>query len=199
MAIIVNKEEKRKAIAIACSDLLLERGIGNLTISELAKTAGVGKGTIYEYFENKEDIVFEIISTFMTEFEKRLLGVVDEAADTKEKIYHFFSMLFEDESYQKQLKTYQEYLAISLTNGTEQMVVFSKNCREKFQKILTRIVDDGIENGEIRKESRDLVPAMLLFEKGLVVDTKAVDVEPKYEIKRFLDTLFKLITIKEDK
>ena len=199
MAIIVNKEEKRKAIAIACSDLLLERGIGNLTISELAKTAGVGKGTIYEYFENKEDIVFEIISTFMMEFEKRLLGVVDEAADTKGKIFHFFSLLFEDDSYQKQLKTYQEYLAISLTNGTEQMVAFSIGCKEKFRKILSRIVDDGIKKGEIREESRELVPAMLLFEKGLVVDSKAANVDPKFEIDRFLDALFKLIEKREKK
>ena len=199
MAIIVNKEEKRKAIAIACSDLLLERGIGKLTISELAKTAGVGKGTIYEYFENKEDIVFEIISTFMVEFEKRLLGVVDEAADTKGKIFHFFSLLFEDDSYQKQLKTYQEYLAISLTNGTEQMVAFSIGCKEKFRKILSRIVDDGIKKGEIREESRELVPAMLLFEKGLVVESKAANVDPKIEIDRFLDALFKLIEKREKK
>ena len=197
MAIIVNKEEKRRAIAIACSGLLLERGIGDLTISELAKTAGVGKGTIYEYFENKEDIVFEIISTFMAEFEKRLLGVVDEATDTKAKIFHFFSMLFEDESYQKQLKTYQEYLAISLTNGTEQMVAFSKACREKFQQILSRIIEDGIARGEIREESRELVSALLLFEKGLVVDTRATGVDARAEIERFLDVLFKLIETKE--
>ncbi len=65
MAIIVNKEEKRRNIALACRELLLKHGINSLTIAQIAKTAGVGKGTMYEYFENKEDIVFEIItSTF---------------------------------------------------------------------------------------------------------------------------------------
>ena len=56
MAIIVDKEKKRSDIACSCMEILLQYGIKNLTISQIAKTAGVGKGTIYEYFENKEDI-----------------------------------------------------------------------------------------------------------------------------------------------
>ena len=199
MAIIVNKEEKRRAIAIACSDLLLEKGIDDLTIAELAKTAGVGKGTIYEYFDNKEDIVFEIISTFMEEYEKRLLDVVNEAATTKEKIFHFLSMLFADDTYQKHLRTYREYLAISLTSGTEQMVAFSAGCKEKFATILNQIIEKGINRGEIRREARELIPALLLFEKGLVVDTKASGVDAGVEIVRLLDILFELITVKEAK
>ena len=47
MAIVVDKEKKRSDIASACKDLLLEHGISNLTISQIAQTAGVGKGTIY--------------------------------------------------------------------------------------------------------------------------------------------------------
>ena len=56
MAIIVNKEEKRRTIALASKNLLLEHGIKNITISKIAECAGVGKGTIYEYFSNKEGL-----------------------------------------------------------------------------------------------------------------------------------------------
>ncbi len=72
MAIIVNKEEKRRSIALSSRELLLEHGIKNITIAKIAECAGVGKGTIYEYFSNKEDIVFEIISVFIAEHEKEL-------------------------------------------------------------------------------------------------------------------------------
>ncbi len=71
---IVNKEERRREIALSCSDLIHEVGIKKLTVSQAAKTAGIGKGTIYEYFENKEDIIFEIINIhidkYHDEFEK---------------------------------------------------------------------------------------------------------------------------------
>ena len=46
MAIIVDKVQKRSDIAFSCKKLILDKGIKNITISEIAKTAGVGKGTI---------------------------------------------------------------------------------------------------------------------------------------------------------
>ena len=58
----INKEEKRREVALACSDLLHDVGMKNITVAQVAKTAGIGKGTVYEYFENKEDIIFEIIN-----------------------------------------------------------------------------------------------------------------------------------------
>lgn len=90
MTIPVNKEEKRSNIACSCTDLLLEYGIKNLTISQIAKTAGVGKGTIYEYFKNKEDIVFEIITTLIVAHEQKLQEITEENISTKNKLFHFF-------------------------------------------------------------------------------------------------------------
>lgn len=46
--------------------LFTERGIDEVTIDEIAAAADVGKGTIYNYFHTKEDIVV----AFMAEFER---------------------------------------------------------------------------------------------------------------------------------
>ena len=196
MAIIVNKEEKRRAIALACSELLLEHGIGNLTISQIAKTAGVGKGTIYEYFENKEDIVFEIITTYMMEYEVKLFEIIGESQTTKEKVYHFLSLLFSDEN-TKQLNLYREFLAISLTNGTEEMAAFSIECKMRFASILDQIIGESVTRGEIRVEASKLSSMILIFEKGIVVDSKVSALDAKKEIRDFLDVLFELIEVKE--
>jgi len=199
MAIIVNKEEKRSNIACACKEILLQHGIKNLTISQIAKTAGVGKGTIYEYFENKEDIVFEIITMFITEHEKKLFEITDQNISTKDKLFHFFYMIHEDENSNKQLNIYREFLAISMTNGTLEMVDFNIKCRVKFTDILGQIMKEGIMKGEIRTESQDMVSALLTFKLGLVVETHTAALDPKDEISRFLDTVFKLIEIKDGK
>jgi len=199
MAIIVNKEEKRSNIACSCKEILLEHGIKNLTISQIAKTAGVGKGTIYEYFENKEDIVFEIITMFITEHEKKLQEITDQNISTKDKLFHFFYMIHEDENSNKQLNIYREFLAISMTNGTQEMVDFNIKCREKFTDILGQIIKEGIMKGEIRTEAQDMVSALLTFKIGLVVETHTAALDPKDEIARFLYALFKVIEIKENK
>lgn len=189
MAIIVNKEEKRRNIALSCRELLLENGINSLTISQIAQTAGVGKGTIYEYFENKEDIVFEIITTFIVDHEKKLLALVDEPITTKEKLFHFFYLLFENEVSRKHLRVYKEFLAISLTNETEEMLSFSQRCREKFMIILDQILEEGRKSGEIENSIRISTSSLVLFATGLVVDSRLSTCDIKKEIDMFLDML----------
>jgi AcrR family transcriptional regulator len=199
MAIIVNKEEKRSNIACSCKEILLQHGIKNLTISQIAKTAGVGKGTIYEYFENKEDIVFEIITMFIVAHENKLQEITDQNVSTKDKLFHFFYMIHEDENSNKQLNIYREFLAISMTNGTQEMVDFNIKCRGKFTDILGQIVKEGIMKGEIRTEAQDMVSALLTFKLGLVAETHTAALDPKDEITHFLDALFKVIEIKEER
>lgn len=197
MAIVVNKEEKRKNIALSCKSLLLEHGIKNLTISEIAKTAGIGKGTIYEYFQNKEDIVFEIMTLFVTEYEQYFCEQMKQNISTKEKIYHFLNLLYVDEKVQKQIAIYREFLAISLIDATPKMREFSQACHDKFTGILTQIVEDAIKKGEILPLALNLIGALKIFSTGLVVDSQLLEINPHKEIDCFVETLFALITIKD--
>jgi AcrR family transcriptional regulator len=200
MAIIVDKEKKRNDIACACKDILLEFGIKNLTISHIAKTAGIGKGTVYEYFENKEDIVFEIITVFISEYEKRLLEVIAKESSTKEKLFHFLYIGFEDEVSNKQLNLYREFLAISMTAGTEAMVDFNIKCRNKFAVLLGYIFKEGIQKGNIRSEvENSMTSALLAFKLGLIIEAQTAALDAKSEITCFLNTFYTLIEKKENK
>jgi len=199
MAIIVDKEKKRTDIACACKDILLEYGIKNLTISHIAKTANIGKGTVYEYFKNKEEIVFEIMTTFIAEHEKKLSEIVSENIGIKEKLFHFLYLGFQDENSRKQLTLYREFLAISMTSGTDEMIDFNIQCRNRFSNILKKIVKDGIEKGELPLEIENFISAILAFELGLIVEVHTAALDPKDEISRYLDALFTLINIKEEK
>ncbi|GIT98035.1 TetR/AcrR family transcriptional regulator [Sulfurovum sp. TSL1] len=197
MAIIVNKEEKRRAIALASKSLLLEHGIKNITISKIAECAGVGKGTIYEYFRNKEDIVFEIISVFIAEHEKWLHALIREDISTKEKIKRFLSQLYSDADYEKQLSIYREFLAISLTSNVDEMRDFSRACRERFQIILDQIVDEAILMGEIKAESKEMFGMLHTYSLGLVVESKVNEIDAKVHIDQFVETLFTIIEKKD--
>jgi len=197
MAIVVDKEKKRTDIACSCKEILLEYGIKNLTISQIAKTAGVGKGTVYEYFKNKEDIVFEIITSFVAEHETKLHEIISLEMSTKDKIFHFFYLLYEHDDSNKQLNIYREFLAISMTNGTKEMINYNIVCREKFTSILNQIIKDGIEKNELHAEAQGLISALVTFKLGLVIEAYTVSLDAKDEITLFLDALFKLIEIKE--
>jgi AcrR family transcriptional regulator len=199
MAIIVDKEQKRNDIACACKELLLEHGIRNITVSQIAQTANIGKGTVYEYFENKEDIVFEIMTVFIAEYEKKLKEILAEDLESKKKLFHFLYLGFEDENSRRQLVLYREFLSISMISGTEEMILFNKQCREKFSDILGHILQEGIEKKELPLRIQELKSAILTFALGLIVEVHTAALDPKEEITRFLDTLFELMEKKEVK
>ena len=191
MPIIVDKKEKRRNIALSCRALLLEHGIGELTISQIAKTAGVGKGTIYEYFENKEDIVFEIIRTFITEHEKRLEEISRAEMSVRDKLFHFFYLLFENETARKHLNIYKEFLAISLMQETREMLDFSEACKERFASILNNILETGVRSNELDAQMSGSANSLVLFMTGLVVDSRLKSCDVKQEIDHVLNIIVK--------
>jgi AcrR family transcriptional regulator len=54
---IVDKDEKRRAIALASVEVFGSKGFERTRMEDVAKKAGVGKGTLYEYFKNKEELM----------------------------------------------------------------------------------------------------------------------------------------------
>lgn len=57
-----NKQKKRTALLSHAFSLFMHKGITNTTISEIAQQAGVGKGTFYFYFKDKDDLIEKLIA-----------------------------------------------------------------------------------------------------------------------------------------
>ena len=68
--------DKRQEILDAAIKLFSERGFEKTTVDEIAARANVGKGTIYLYFENKEQIFFAVIKEGMTEINRRFEAIL---------------------------------------------------------------------------------------------------------------------------
>ena len=198
MAIKVDKDKKRRDIAIACTELLLEKGMKNLTITEIAKTAGIGKGTIYDYFSNKEEIVFEIIRNFIEKHHHNLLNQSDKKTSTKQKVLYLFDVfLSEYMTYEKHLDVFREYLSVTLSSKCSPMIEFNRECSNFIRNTLEDIIEEGINKGEINEVSRNLIDGIMRAERGYMVIAWAEGRDLKKEFKDFIDTLFDLIEIKK--
>ena len=63
------KQDKRDCIILAAIDLISEQGFHGASMSMISEKAGVGIGTIYRYFENRD----ALIRTMYKEKEERLV------------------------------------------------------------------------------------------------------------------------------
>ena len=198
MAIIVDKVQKKKDIALSCKELFIEKGINKVTIAEVAKTAGVGKGTIYEYFKNKEEIIFEIANILIQKNEEKLFVEIANAVSTKEKIKKFSGTFYAQEDYDLR-EIYKHFISITLINPTKQMVDFQTQANNHFYARFEEIIQAGIDNNELIEESLALTHGLFATGKGMFVESSITNsVENlQEELDLYIDTIFKLIEVKK--
>jgi len=197
MAIIVDKVQKRKNIALSCKKLIFIHGIKDLTISKIAKTAGVGKGTIYEYFTNKEDIVFEIVNILVDERSKKMERKLAKINSTKEKIKYFSRFFYSDEDMELR-KLYKEFISIALSSPNEKMIQFQTESFISHYEWFEKIIQDAIDSGEIIKKSAPLTKGLFVTAEGMFISsvaTNAID-DIQKELDDYIDSIFDLIEVK---
>lgn len=73
----------REKILAATSRLLEARSFAHISLAEIAKAAGISKGTLYYYYNSKEALLFDIVEQYMSRLAYRLESwITDKSKDT---------------------------------------------------------------------------------------------------------------------
>ena len=78
--------DKRTDILNATLNLISNQGFHGTPMSQIANQAGVGAGTIYRYFENKETLINELFLEIKREFSQAMMAGF-ESQDGTEQIF----------------------------------------------------------------------------------------------------------------
>lgn len=141
--LVEKKRKKRKQIASSCCEMFVEYGFDSISISKIAQNAGIGKGTVYEYFTNKEDIVFELMSCLQETYDAKFQDTFLKATTKSQKVLTLFDFFInEDEEIQKLRAIYKQFLIVCLTNPSEEIINYNTNLRKKYIHILHEIIGD---------------------------------------------------------
>jgi AcrR family transcriptional regulator len=75
------REEVREAILDAADRLLARYGYRKMTVEDIAREAGIGKGTVYLHFPSKEEVVLSRVDRMVERLKERLWAVARSDAD----------------------------------------------------------------------------------------------------------------------
>lgn len=87
---IVDKDQKKKIILGAAVTVFSRKGTAAARIADIAEEAGIGKGTIYEYFSSKEEIFTTCFEYFMNEINTAVMEQIYMVGDPLAKFSAFF-------------------------------------------------------------------------------------------------------------
>ncbi len=77
----------REEILQRASLLFYERGYGATSIRDIAEAVGISSSTMYHHFANKQDVLYAIVSRFMSDFVNATVPVLrDEALSPADRI-----------------------------------------------------------------------------------------------------------------
>ncbi|MBN2026486.1 MAG: TetR/AcrR family transcriptional regulator [Actinobacteria bacterium] len=143
------KDERERAFKQAALKLFSAKGYHKTTMSEIAMEAGFGKGTLYWYWNSKEELYFSLVEESHDEF----IGLVRQAAEIDgnalEKLYWLGNKVvdlhFRHRDYTKlSWKMRAEELEAFSPEYVEKLHHNSREIKEKLQEILSQGIEEGM-------------------------------------------------------
>ena len=80
------EEDRREKILLKAIELYMIEGYANVSITDLQAALNMGRGTMYYYFKDKDELFLEAVSTFLIQPKQRALDRVKEGATIPEMI-----------------------------------------------------------------------------------------------------------------
>ena len=146
--------EKYHRIIEAATKVFAKNGFYQSKIAQIAKEAGVADGTIYIYFENKDDILISL-------FEEQMKAVLDNMAlqitktdDPAEKLEIFASTHLDLIEKNKDMA---EIIQVELRQSGKFMKEYKNERFLEYIDIIGNIISEGQKKGLFRK---DVIPGV---------------------------------------
>jgi len=159
----LDKTSKKKEILFAATKVFAMKGVANTKMSDIALEAGIGKGTIYEYFQSKDAIFYESFRFFMEQTDSLIANRLDKIQNPKAKLEAWIDGWLESLSNSlDQIGIMMDYWAEGIRSRKEDSAFNIKNIYEKYRQTIKKILDEGVSLG-IFKPVNTMISASILI------------------------------------
>ncbi len=144
-------DAKEEAIVEAAIRLINEHGFAQVSMSKIAKAAGVSPATIYIYFENKEDLLNKLYLFVKSHLVENFQNFIDAKLSWEENFNRAYELAAR---YMVDNRSYMSFMEQCSTNPL--ITDATRSAGLSMFREITTFFKMGIEDGEIHENSAEV-------------------------------------------
>ncbi|MFP5200838.1 MULTISPECIES: TetR/AcrR family transcriptional regulator [Bacillus] len=166
--------DRRQMILDGATKAFTQFGYKATTMDLVAKLANVGKGTIYTFFKNKEELFDEIFTSLLMEMRKIADEAIDEKNSFSENLHlALFAILEFRKNHQLTIKIFQENAELG-TSAVKEMI-------EKMEQMIIRYIKTKVKEAVDKGDIKPCDPELTAFVMVKLYIALIFDWEKRYE------------------
>ncbi|MBD3871365.1 MAG: TetR/AcrR family transcriptional regulator [Acidobacteria bacterium] len=89
---VTTRGDKRLRLVTAATAVFAEKGYASTRVADIAERAGVGKGTVYEYFSSKEELLFAVFESINADISSRMNDALAAGGSSEEQLHNLLRL-----------------------------------------------------------------------------------------------------------
>ena len=151
----VDKDQKKRQIALVALELFAEHGFGQTSMSQVAAAAGISKGAIYLYFESKADLTTAAAAAWIAQMEGGWVLVPGDCRHPAKRLRTLFRTT--TRAFLKNPRMVRLFLGImeSASRDPDKFAHLNlvRRISDPVRKAVCTILEDGFAAGWLRPEA----------------------------------------------
>jgi AcrR family transcriptional regulator len=150
-----HRERQRRRILAAAQELFDQRGIDRVTVAEIVSATGIRASTLYEYFSNKDEIVWALVEEVIVEGSEHAMRAMESVDGPVLARIGALFRAFEDEltEHPERVRFMAQFDAMYARDWTvERLLALEDKIIPSRLKGLADLVREGIADGSLRED-----------------------------------------------
>lgn len=182
-------EEKNRKIINTAIEIFSEKGFNKTTMQEIAEEAGVGKGTIYRFFNSKEDMVSSLLEISIDEISEQISSAISPLDDPLEKMKAIIKVELD---YYYANRNLARFLVREMWGYQSKFLDHIRKIRESRATTIEQIIEEGMQKNQFKTLDPQTITASL---EGMILASTIYwftfhDEYPKKQIEENINRLF---------
>lgn len=161
------KDARPQEVLAAALDLFVERGYAATRLDDVAARAGVSKGTLYLYFENKEELFKAVVRAHLVSALAEAEDYMEHFTGSSSNLLRGFILQWWEKIGETKLSGIAKLMMAESGNFPDVARFYHEEVIQRSNALIIRMLERGIANGEFRPV--DTVNANLLIVAPVVM------------------------------